>query len=342
MRTSSLTISIPTFNRAQYLARLLSSIEQFRHEYKGVLEVLVCDNASTDHTKEVIAEYSQRGVISRSWFGEKNSGIDGNIRRGFLEATSEYVWIFGDDDVLVADTLSVMNSLLLPGKYGLVHIGGFSFKGGFKKKAKFFMNLGPSRDTTPIGLAKTAGALLTFITANIVNKHAIIQKFPNRTFDEYVGTGLNVLTHTFGALKVGLPCRIVSKPLFGAQLANSGGYAFCETFSKHLLAVLEKEFPGNNQVRDAMCNGILERSMPYYLVFLRQKHNFLGEDRLGVLEVAYGQNYRFWLICYPIIKLPLFAAKVYSFSVRAVLKTKRVLYETWQHIAYRINPTWLD
>jgi len=43
-----------------------------------------------------------------------------------------------------------------------------------------------------------------------------------------------------------------------------------------------------------------------------------------------------------IIKLPLFAAKVYSFIVRAVLKTKRVLYETWQHIAYRINPTWID
>ncbi|EHK4329385.1 glycosyltransferase, partial [Salmonella enterica subsp. enterica serovar Altona] len=48
-----LTIAIPTYNRSSCLARLLDSIIQQENYCYDELEVIVCDNASTDETARI-------------------------------------------------------------------------------------------------------------------------------------------------------------------------------------------------------------------------------------------------------------------------------------------------
>jgi glycosyltransferase involved in cell wall biosynthesis len=101
-----LTIYIPTYQRAE-VATLLKSIAE---QWCDGIEVVVSDN-DPDGSAEVAAdtilgdacEYSQRAT---------NIGGDANILRGASAGTGDYVWIVGDDDVLlpgaIAETLRMI------------------------------------------------------------------------------------------------------------------------------------------------------------------------------------------------------------------------------------------
>lgn len=52
------SLVIPAFNEARYLPRLLDSVDQARHAYRGgpaEVEVIVADNMSTDDTAAIAA-----------------------------------------------------------------------------------------------------------------------------------------------------------------------------------------------------------------------------------------------------------------------------------------------
>ncbi len=92
-----LSFCIPTYNRGAYLGRLIESIAS---QWTDEVEIVISDNASTDNTEEIIAEYQKkytRIVYSKS---ETNLGADRNYLRAVELAKGEYCWLFGSDDYL--------------------------------------------------------------------------------------------------------------------------------------------------------------------------------------------------------------------------------------------------
>src|SRR5690349_12015913 len=90
------TIAIPTFNRASdvrgAIASALAQTEQS-------LEVLVVDNASTDGTEAVLAEFSARFPNRfRAIRNERNLWMQGNFTRCVMEARGKYLKIWCSDD----------------------------------------------------------------------------------------------------------------------------------------------------------------------------------------------------------------------------------------------------
>ena len=55
-----LSICIPTYNRAEYLRKTLESIISQPAWKDGITEIVISNNASTDHTDSVIKEYSEK------------------------------------------------------------------------------------------------------------------------------------------------------------------------------------------------------------------------------------------------------------------------------------------
>lgn len=103
----TLTIAIPTYNRAECLRAQLSSLVQQTRSIEGV-KILVCDNCSTDDT-EVIVEQCIKEFSNISYFkNERNLGLDGNVLRCYELATSDYIWYLSDDDVLLPGALEVV------------------------------------------------------------------------------------------------------------------------------------------------------------------------------------------------------------------------------------------
>lgn len=99
-----LSICISTYNRAGWLAVNLASMLRQVPESAREVEILICDNASTDDTEGVVAPYLGRRNF-RYVRNPRNVGMLGNLRVTANEARGEYVWILGDDDLIRANAV---------------------------------------------------------------------------------------------------------------------------------------------------------------------------------------------------------------------------------------------
>lgn len=104
-----LSIVISTRNRGGLIGRTIDSIlpQLPRHA-----ELLVFDGASTDTTPEVMAQYVAACPAVRYVRAASNSGIDADYDNAVGAAWGEYVWLFGDDDLLLPGAVSRVLVLL--------------------------------------------------------------------------------------------------------------------------------------------------------------------------------------------------------------------------------------
>lgn len=92
------TVLVPTYNRANFLAECLDSL------FSQTLlpeQVIVVNDGSTDGTAKILEGY--RGKIDI--FQVNRQGKSVSINRGLSEVRGDYVWIFDDDDVALPDAL---------------------------------------------------------------------------------------------------------------------------------------------------------------------------------------------------------------------------------------------
>jgi glycosyltransferase involved in cell wall biosynthesis/SAM-dependent methyltransferase len=94
-----LSICISTYNRAEWLGIGLKYLIELLPVPREEIEIVVCDNTSTDHTPDVVAPY-----LGRSDFhyhrNPENVGMLGNLRVTAHHALGQYIWILGDDDLI--------------------------------------------------------------------------------------------------------------------------------------------------------------------------------------------------------------------------------------------------
>jgi abequosyltransferase len=102
-----LSLCIPTYNRAAYFQEALESgLREWAGQPAGLVELLVCDNASTDDTPARLAQAQARHPELKVFRNAENLGFDGNYLRCVEEATGEFVWVMGDDDVWLPGSIA--------------------------------------------------------------------------------------------------------------------------------------------------------------------------------------------------------------------------------------------
>ena len=97
-----LSICIPTYNRAALIGKTLESIIA---QATGDVEIVVSDNASTDNTAEVIKGFTAKFPRLVYVQQEINKGADANFMNVVSNASGEYCWLLGSDDVMKAGAL---------------------------------------------------------------------------------------------------------------------------------------------------------------------------------------------------------------------------------------------
>ncbi len=116
----TVSICIPTYNRARYLRCLLESFVANIHDLTHSHEILISDNASTDNTESVVAEFSSKLNI-RYIKRPQNYGAHDNwqsLRRQVNGLIQLYV---ADDDELIFSELSlVIDQMLADPDIGVV------------------------------------------------------------------------------------------------------------------------------------------------------------------------------------------------------------------------------
>jgi hypothetical protein len=91
-----LSIVIPTYNRAAQLQLLLSDMGEILESAGDRIQLVVCDNASTDSTSELLlahcASWPSTIVVRR----RVNLGMEGNIACAMFEGDGKYIWTLSD------------------------------------------------------------------------------------------------------------------------------------------------------------------------------------------------------------------------------------------------------
>lgn len=88
------SVIIPTYNRAKLLDRCLMSL--YEQTYKN-FEVLVCDDGSTDNSKDIAEKYADK--LNIQYFWEPNWGGPARPRnRGIMESQGEWICLLDSDD----------------------------------------------------------------------------------------------------------------------------------------------------------------------------------------------------------------------------------------------------
>ncbi|MCC7384156.1 MAG: glycosyltransferase family 2 protein [Deltaproteobacteria bacterium] len=124
-----LSICLPTYNRASFLRGALESICT---QATDDLEIVVSDNASTDDTPGVVADFARRYPFVRGHRHEANLGFDRNFKSLVELAKGAYCWTLGDDDWLEPGALAKVYGGLdaRPGVTGMtVQANGYSAQG---------------------------------------------------------------------------------------------------------------------------------------------------------------------------------------------------------------------
>ena len=91
-RAVSVSVILPTYNRAPFLAAAIHSILD---QSFPLTDIVVVDDGSKDDTAEVVAEFGPRVT----YIHQENSGKLGAIERGLDHVQGDLVWIMDDDDL---------------------------------------------------------------------------------------------------------------------------------------------------------------------------------------------------------------------------------------------------
>ena len=93
------SIVIPAYNYADYLDEAIQSV--LDQDYPNV-ELIVLDDGSTDHTREVLEKYTGRFY----WETQENMGQADTLNKGWQRSKGEILGRLSADDVLLPDAVS--------------------------------------------------------------------------------------------------------------------------------------------------------------------------------------------------------------------------------------------
>lgn len=97
-----LLVVIPTWNRAEYLDKAISSVAAARSRARNVqVDLFISDGCSSDHTPDVVARWQRHSpwIHGRRWDTAPHTWSE-ILRRVLLGSglDYDYLWILGDDD----------------------------------------------------------------------------------------------------------------------------------------------------------------------------------------------------------------------------------------------------
>jgi abequosyltransferase len=100
----TLSIVIPSYNRADFLDRSLSVHVPMAQRHN--VQIFISDNASTDNTQEVIEKWQKQYDFIRCSRNPSTIGPDANFEKALKAVDTQYVWLLGDTSQIPEDGIT--------------------------------------------------------------------------------------------------------------------------------------------------------------------------------------------------------------------------------------------
>ncbi len=109
-----ISITIPTYNRAEFLDRCLALHIPLAKAHN--IQIFVSDNASTDDTELVVKKRMAEYPLIRYSRNEANLGMDKNFEQALRIAQTEYIWLLGDTYKIPSEGISYFFEIISKSK----------------------------------------------------------------------------------------------------------------------------------------------------------------------------------------------------------------------------------
>lgn len=230
-----LSICIPTFNRKDYLDRLLANIEKQLDTYRlhDKVEVLVSDNCSEDATMSVVEKYNSFVKYQRN---EVNIGPDANFLSLFGLAQGEYIWLPGDDDEFRTDTVNFIVKEIERTHFDFLYL---RTAGPVAEDAQR-----QSQQLSNIELLKKVNIFTTFMTSQVIRADLIKEQVEAARV--HLGSFMAYYKIFLEALWRSKKCYISHGKEISANDDNTGNYLFYKVWGQSVFDVLTASPFGTN------------------------------------------------------------------------------------------------
>jgi len=112
------SVLLPTYNSESYIKQALDSV--LTQSYQNI-ELVVSDDASTDKTQEILADYRERyPKIIKLFVQNKNLGVTSNCNYILQHCTGDYVLFFAGDDLLYENCIADSVEAIDDGNHAMV------------------------------------------------------------------------------------------------------------------------------------------------------------------------------------------------------------------------------
>ena len=300
--TELLTIAIPTWNRAAYLAQNLAQLHsEMAGLAAGLVEVIVSDNCSDDATPSVVRTAIESGLPVRYVRNESNVGWALNFIQCFDLARGTYVLLLGDDDMFVDGALALLLARLRHAHYGVVCLRPYGFDHDFRKEHPG--GVGRERIFQDANeFLVTISHCFTLTSACVINKSVL----PTVDSKQFCKGDLAVFHLVLRAALVARENLYIDRYLVASKRQNSFAYEYTEVFVGQLWRILDAhiEWGLSKKAVHTIERDKLLSYYPFYLLDLRAR-------RRGNLSVTFDHFarrfknrwlFKYWLA--PIILLP--------------------------------------
>jgi len=119
------SIVVCTYNGEAFLAIQLESLVQ--QTYRNI-EVLVCDDRSTDNTAAIAQRFAASDSRVKLFVNERNLGYNQNFSQGFLKAAGELIAVCDQDDIWKKEKIERMVTLFADPEIVLAHCQSVRFR----------------------------------------------------------------------------------------------------------------------------------------------------------------------------------------------------------------------
>lgn len=290
------------------LKRIFEEIESLDTAMRSLIKIYVSDNASIDETSEVISKYQCLYDINfEAIRNSENKGMDFNFSQCYEAATTPYVWIFGDDDVMLPGGLKKVINILSDRKIDILYVNNYWFQDNYLDKPKNEkQGLTILEDT--LAFTRRTNVMLTFLSGLIV-RSGIGQNYRN----EMAGSNLIQLSWVLPLLRDGKNFAVIEDWVVAAKGSNSGGYGLIRVFGNNLKKISSSILANTPVIARVIQNGTIVNFFPGFILGLRNgDSNFLDKDIAEGLAAAFSDNWRYYIFLLPLIKLPLTLITYYN------------------------------
>lgn len=314
-----LSIIVPTYNRSSCLKDCIKSIIISAKNFQDRVELVVSDDCSTDDTESVVRSLMQNNSSLKYIKNKKNLYTDIHFTNIIENSSSEYFWMIGDDDKITPNAIKVVLNELDKGRnliYCNYSVWTKDFKhlvnpNGFEVREDIVFNdhnhLLEEIAFSMGYLSSVIGLKQHFLNISVVERSVFNGFTMPQVFPLYVGQ-IN-------------DCKalLLKQTLIMNRSNNNSESRWNHIFingSHTIFNALEKKGFSRKSVTRAHYKVLLNYVIPH-IVELKM-HKLVESGLLSYLFKFYKTYHLFYIVCVPILLVPLPLLNIFREKVRNI------------------------